>query len=218
MGWRREGEDQRQGAGKGDRIQAPGDRRLGVAPHCPPNINTLRFPCSDGPDNHPLSTGTIWRQGGRCGPYFISIKHKFTHLLARWKKKEKKPLTPLFPTSLYLTADSHKTFTHVIKHVTPSSESTLRTCSRSQQWYLSSLSVSSLIDTPIPVEIRGQPLWLSSHPGNRDTPNPIIILLSQSAQEYTDLLQGEHRHTHPATLTDFNENNRPTWTPGDIIL
>lgn len=97
MGWRREGEDQRQGAGKGDRIQAPGDRRLGVAPHCPPNINTLRFPCSDGPDNHPLSTGTIWRQGGRCGPYFISIKHKFTHLLARWKKKEKKNTNSSFP-------------------------------------------------------------------------------------------------------------------------
>ncbi len=53
------------GAGKGDRIQAPGDRRLGVALHCPPNINTLRFPGLDGPDNHPLSTGTIWRQGGR---------------------------------------------------------------------------------------------------------------------------------------------------------
>lgn len=50
-------------AGKGDHVQAPGDRRLGVALHCPPNINTLRFPASDGPDNHPLSTGTIWRRG-----------------------------------------------------------------------------------------------------------------------------------------------------------
>lgn len=54
-------------AGKGDHVQAPGDRRLGVALHCPPNINTLRFPASDGPDNHPLSTGTIWRQGREGG-------------------------------------------------------------------------------------------------------------------------------------------------------
>lgn len=70
-----EGGDQRQGAGKGDRIQAPGDRRLGVALHCPPNINTLRFPGSDGPDNHPLSTGTIWRHGGR-GVRAIFYFHK----------------------------------------------------------------------------------------------------------------------------------------------
>lgn len=62
------------GAGKGDHIQAPGDRRLGVAPHCPPNINTLRFPASDGPDNHPLSTGTIWRQGGGVKAIFYFHK------------------------------------------------------------------------------------------------------------------------------------------------
>lgn len=67
----REGEQERQGAGRGDRIQAPGDRRLGVALHCPPNINTLRLPGSDGPDNHPLSTGTIWRQAGREGGHIL---------------------------------------------------------------------------------------------------------------------------------------------------
>ena len=40
----------------GDRIQAPGDRRLGVAPHCPPRHQQSQVPPgSDGPDNHPLS-------------------------------------------------------------------------------------------------------------------------------------------------------------------
>lgn len=50
-------------------------------------------------------------QGGRGGPYFISIKHKFTHLLSVENKKHFFFLSPL-----YLTADSHTRAQHVTSH------------------------------------------------------------------------------------------------------
>lgn len=140
-GWRRErgvGVGGDRGQVKGDRVQAPGDRRLGVVQHCPPNINTLRFPAQMGQIITLSPWGPSGGKQGHRGTYFISIKHIFTHPGER-KKKHSFPLPPSLPP----TADSSKSPTreHNVQHPVQSK--------RSQQRGLSSPRASSLIDAPI---------------------------------------------------------------------
>lgn len=113
------------------------------------------------------------------------------------------------PSSLYLIHIKHP---HTTRNTLSGGKKNISHVFTAHSSVPSHLWVSpGLIDAHIPVEIRGQPLWLSSRRGNRDTLNPIIILHSQSAPEYPDLLQGKHMHTkihvHTHTRTFFQGTN-----------
>lgn len=76
----------RDGAGKEDCVQAPGDRELDVPLNCPPNINTLRFP---GSDTLIISLPPQGPSGGKRGGenhVFCPQKRGFTHLQTKFQR------------------------------------------------------------------------------------------------------------------------------------
>lgn len=99
----------RDGAGKEDCVQAPGDRELDVPLNCPPNINALRFPGSDTLIINLPPQGPSGGKTGRWEPRFLSTKAAWIYSSA---DKVSKGASPSFlpPPSIW-DAGSHQAFT-----------------------------------------------------------------------------------------------------------